>query len=132
MPTCIFSSLKLINKICKIAFKWILIFFIKLWLYKMADVVMIHCVCRELKVKVFCVVLNYLTLIAIPMNWQSSILICNFSVLWWGWCIPQVDNLKHEHDKLEKRSSKQSIQVEKEKDQVLYFLDSVKAWLLYY
>ena len=31
----------------------------------------------------------------------------------------QVDNLKYEHDKLQKKSNKQAAQVEKERDQVI-------------
>lgn len=35
-----------------------------------------------------------------------------------NWCIFQVDNLKYEHDKLQKKGIKQNAQVEKERDQV--------------
>ena len=34
----------------------------------------------------------------------------------------QVDNLKYEHDKLQKKSNKQAAQVEKERDQVVIIL----------
>ena len=44
----------------------------------------------------------------------------------------QVDNLKYEHDKLQKKSNKQAAQVEKERDQVIlifyYFVLNDTTW----